>query len=136
MAMVQFFLAMVPPTATHQEKQVRVIKGKPVFYEPAALKAARAQLMGRLDKYKPAEPLDGALQLVCKWCFPLDKGGRHRDGEYKTSKPDTDNLQKLLKDVMTALRFWEDDAQVCEEYAGKYGAEQPGIYVRVVRLRA
>ena len=62
MAMVQFFLAMVPPTATHQEKQVRVIKGKPVVYEPAALKAARAKLMGRLDKYKPVEPLEGALR--------------------------------------------------------------------------
>ena len=26
MAMVQFFLPMVPPTVTHQEKQVRVSK--------------------------------------------------------------------------------------------------------------
>ena len=66
MAMVQFFLAMVPPTATHQEKQVRVVKGKPIFYEPAALKAARAKLMVHLAKYKPVEPLEGALQLVCK----------------------------------------------------------------------
>ena len=69
MAMVQFFLAMVPPTATHQEKQVRVVKGKPIFYEPAALKAARAKLMGRLDKYKPVDVgfstgINGFLHLV------------------------------------------------------------------------
>ena len=136
MAMVQFFLAMVPPTATHQEKQVRVIKGKPVFYEPAALKAARAKLMGRLDKYKPVEPLEGALQLVCKWCFPLDKGGRHRDGEYKTSKPDTDNLQKLLKDCMTVTGFWLDDAQVASEVAEKFWADIPGIFVQIRPLNS
>lgn len=129
MAMVQFFLAMVPPTATHQEKQVRVVKGKPVFYEPAALKAARAKLMGRLAAHKPAKPMKGAVRLLCKWCFPLDKGGRHRDGQYRTSKPDTDNLQKLLKDCMTDLGFWEDDAQVASEIAEKFWAAVPGIFI-------
>ena len=35
----EFFMPMIPPTKTHQEKQVRIVKGKPVFYEPAELKA-------------------------------------------------------------------------------------------------
>lgn len=30
----------------------------------------------------------------------------------KTTRPDCDNMVKLLLDVMTALRFWNDDAQV------------------------
>ena len=34
----EFFMAMVLPTVTHQEKQVRVAGGKPVFYEPPELK--------------------------------------------------------------------------------------------------
>ena len=134
--MVQFFMAMVPPTVTHQEKKVRVVKGKPIFYEPAELKAARAKLMAHLAKYEPVEPLDGALRLVCKWCFPLDKGGRHRDGEYKTSKPDTDNLQKLLKDCMTDLGFWVDDAQVASEVTEKFWAEVPGIFVQIWQLNS
>ena len=29
--MTEFFMAMVPPTVTHQEKQVHVVSGKPVF---------------------------------------------------------------------------------------------------------
>ena len=41
----EFFMAMVPPTVTHQEKQVRVAGGKPVFYEPPELKAARQKLV-------------------------------------------------------------------------------------------
>ena len=40
----QFFMAMRPPTCTAQEKQVRVVRGKPQFYEPQALAAARAKL--------------------------------------------------------------------------------------------
>ena len=41
----QFFMAMRPPTCTAQEKQVRVLHGKPQFYEPQALAAARAKLL-------------------------------------------------------------------------------------------
>ena len=136
MATVQFFMALVPPTVTHQEKKVRVVKGKPIFYEPSELKAARAKLMSYLAKYKPVETLEGALQLCCKWCFPLDKGKRHRDGEYKTSKPDTDNLQKLLKDCMTDLGFWVDDAQVASEIVEKFWSSVPGIFVQIRPLNS
>ena len=98
---MEFFMAMIPPTVTHQEKQVHVVNGKPIFYEPSELKAARQKLMGYLAKYRPEEPLDGGIRLMVKWCFPR---GRHTDGEYRITKPDTDNLQKLLKDCMTACK--------------------------------
>ena len=38
--MTEFFMPMIPPTVTHQEKQVHVVKGKPVFYEPQDLLTA------------------------------------------------------------------------------------------------
>ena len=38
----EFFMPMVPPTVTHQEKKWRVVNGKPVPYEPDEVKAARA----------------------------------------------------------------------------------------------
>ena len=31
---MDFFIAMKPPTATAQEKQVRIVNGKPIFYDP------------------------------------------------------------------------------------------------------
>ena len=130
--MIDFFMAMEPPTCTHQEKQVHVVKGKPVFYEPAELKVARAKLRAHMSRHVPEEPAQGALRLTTWWCFPLQGG--HRDGEYKTSKPDTDNLVKMIKDVMTDLGFWKDDAQVASEVLCKYWAKQPGIYVRVESL--
>lgn len=128
---LEFFLPMDPPTVTHQEKQVRVVRGKPTFYEPAELKAARAKLRDHLAKHRPAQPFAGGVRLVAKWCFPR---GRHKDGTYRITKPDTDNLQKLLKDVMTAVGFWRDDAQVASEIVEKFWAEIPGIYIRLEEL--
>lgn len=71
------------------------------------------------------------VRLITKWCFPR---GKHLDGTYRLSKPDTDNLQKLLKDCMTKVGFWDDDALVASEIVEKFWAEVPGIYVRIDRL--
>ena len=129
--MIEFFLPMIPPTVTHQEHKISVIKGKPKFYEPPELKDARAKLSAHLSAYVPPKKLDGALRLTVKWLFPK---GSHQDGEYKITKPDTDNLNKLLKDVMTALGFWQDDAQVASEIIEKFWADISGIYIKVESL--
>lgn len=129
---LEFFLPMVPPTATHQEKKWRVVDGKPVSYEPPEVRAAREKLTAHLAPHRPASPMEGPVRLVVKWCFPR---GRHADGEYRISRPDTDNLQKLLKDCMTALGFWRDDAQVASEIAEKFWAEVPGIYLCAEEVR-
>lgn len=130
--MIEFFMPMIPPTTTHQQKQVTVRNGKPIFYEPAGLQSARSKLTANLGKHVPEIKLTGAVQLVTKWCFPIT--GKHADGEYKTTKPDTDNLQKLLKDCMTDLGFWTDDALVASEITEKFWAKIPGIYIRVEAL--
>jgi Holliday junction resolvase RusA-like endonuclease len=128
----EFFMAMVPPTVTHQEKQVNAVSGKPVFYEPAELKAARAKLTAHLFAHKPKKKYNTALALQVIWCFPCGK--KHRQGEYRKTKPDTDNLQKLLKDCMTSAGFWDDDALVCKETVEKFWGDPPGIYIRIEEL--
>lgn len=129
---ISFFLPMIPPTVTHQEKKVHVVNGRPVLYEPAELKAARIKLMAHLGKHAPSLPLQGAVRLVVKWCFPIT--GSHIDGQWKTTKPDTDNLQKLLKDCMTLCGYWKDDAQVASEIIEKFWAEKPGIFISAQEL--
>lgn len=127
----EFFIPMIPPTVTAQEHQVTVRRGKPIFYDTPQLKDARAKLMAHLSKHKPEQPYTDAIRLTVKWCFPR---GEHRDGEYRTTKPDTDNLQKLFKDCMTKTGFWKDDALVVSEIVEKFWAEVPGIYVKVESL--
>jgi Holliday junction resolvase RusA-like endonuclease len=118
-----------PPTTTHQQKQVHVVKGKPIFYEPADLKAARSSLIAHLAHNVPETMITSSVRLTTKWLFPIT--AKHKDGEYKYTKPDTDNLQKLLKDCMTECNFWKDDALVVSELIEKFWAKQTGIYIKI-----
>ena len=68
---------------------------------------------------------------LVKWCFPAE--GR-KNGSWRTAKPDTDNLEKALKDEMTRLHFWADDAQVCSEIVEKFWSDPCGVFVRVEEL--
>ena len=128
----EFFMPMIPPTKTHQGKQVRVLNGKPVFYEPAELKAARAKLQGHLSKHVPTDKYTKALRLMVKWCFPVV--GDYKSGQYKITKPDTDNLNKLFMDCCTECGFWKDDSQVVSLVVEKFYSKIPGIYVRIEEL--
>lgn len=41
-------MAMIPPTTTAQEHKVTVRNGKPIFYDPPEVKAAKEKLMANL----------------------------------------------------------------------------------------
>ena len=101
---------------------------------PPELAAAKAKLTAHLSKHRPENPLEGPLQLVAKWCFPLPESRKVVSGTYKDTRPDTDNLQKALKDCMTKLGYWKDDAQVASEIAEKFWAEPTGIYIKINQL--
>lgn len=129
---IEFFLSMVPPTVTHQEKKISMIRGKTVVYEPPELKSARAKIMGALAPHAPENPLDGPLRMIVKWCFPVVEG-KH-DGEYKYTKPDTDNLSKMLKDCMESLGFFVNDSRVASEIVEKFWASTTGIYICLEKI--
>lgn len=128
---LEFFLPMIPPTVTAQEHKVAVRNGKPVFYDPPEVKEAKGKLLSSLAGHSPEKPFAGAVRLTVKWLFPR---GSHADGEYRVTRPDTDNLEKMLKDCMTRCGFWKDDAVVASEIAEKFWADIPGIWVRVEEL--
>ena len=127
---LNFFMPMIPPTVTAQEHKVTVQNGKPVFYDTPAIKNAKEKLMAHLARYTPEQPYNCGVRLTVKWLFPFI-GDKHIDGEYRTTKPDTDNLQKMLKDCMTKVGFWNDDALVASEICEKFWAEIPGIFIRI-----
>lgn len=135
--MTQFFIPMKsPPTVTAQEHKVRVVRTRegrhvPQFYDPPELAKARSRLTTELTQHRPAVPYTCGVRLVVKWLFPK---GSHPDKAYKTTRPDTDNLNKLLKDCMTAAGFWKDDALVASEVTEKFWSEITGIWIRVEEL--
>lgn len=131
--MISFFMVMDPPTITQQEHKVRVVKGKPMFYEPQELKAAKKKLLDSLVWYIPDQMFECGVRLTVKWLFHATE--KHCHGSYRITKPDTDNLQKMLKDCMTKLRFWKDDALVASEIVEKMWSDVPGIYIRIEELK-
>ena len=126
---IEFFLPMIPPTITAQ--QHKISHGR--FYDPPELKMAKMKLRDSLIPYVPEKPLDGALRLIVKWCFPIK--GKHQNGEYKTTKPDTDNLNKTLKDIMEDLNFFVNDSRVASEIIEKFWADIPGVYICLEELK-
>ena len=130
---MDFFMNLIPPTSTAQMHKVKVVKGRPIFYDPPEVAEARNLLTANLIKHKPENPLEGPVALKVLWLFPK---GKHKNGEWKVTKPDTDNLEKLLKDCMTRVGFWKDDAQVVSELCEKRWADEPsGIYIEVNTLK-
>ncbi|WP_041137866.1 RusA family crossover junction endodeoxyribonuclease [Beduini massiliensis] len=128
MSDIEFFMPMKPPTITAQQHKV----GNGRFYDPPELKVAKAKLRDNLIKHAPERPLDGPLRLIVKWCYPIK--GKHQNGEYKATKPDTDNLNKALKDIMEDLGFFVNDSRIASEVIEKFWADLPGIYIRLEKL--
>ena len=131
---MRMFLSLDPPTATAQERKVTIVNGKPVFFKPAKLKAAEEEIILNLLVHKPTVRLNGALELKVKWLFA--RGRLHKCNEWRITRPDTDNLQKMLKDCMQKVGFWNDDAQVVREVVEKRWIDDDfsGIDIEITEL--
>ena len=131
---MKFKLNIEPPTVTAQEHKVKVVHGRPMFYDPPKVRHAKGVLSEALMVHTPLEPLTGPVELRAVWKFKRSRP--HRHGEWRTTRPDTDNLQKLLKDIMTGLGFWNDDAQVVRESVEKMWSNDPGLEIEITELEA
>lgn len=130
---MQIFLLMTPPTVTAQESKIAVVRNKPIVYKPEKIKQAKREIIKHLNPFKPDIPLEGPIELKVIWLFP--KGKSHKHMEWRTTRPDTDNLEKLLKDCMTEVGFWKDDALVVKETVYKVWSEEPtGISIEIKQL--
>lgn len=131
---IRLFMRLEPdvPRLTHQNGvRARVVNGRAQVYKSPALRALEAKYRALLMPHAPSEPWDGPIRLTTEWMFRRPKGAK---GVFKTTKPDTDNLVKTLKDVMTSCGYWKDDALVCEEVCTKLWAEEfepHGVYICV-----
>lgn len=106
---IEFTINENPPTRTAQQKGVRVVGGKPIYYTKESVRSAKEWYAWHLKPYVPDVPFVGAVKVVVAFCFESKGAKTHW---YKTTRPDLDNLEKALFDVMTDLGFWKDDSQI------------------------
>ncbi len=131
--MTEFFMPMIPPTATKQARGWGKTKdGKVISYDRANADT-EGKLTSHLARHIPPKPYTGAIRLIVKWMFPLK--GKHYDGEWYTNKPDYDNLPKAMNDIMIKLGYWKDDCIIASGITEKIWSATPGIYVRIEELK-
>ncbi|MCQ2316354.1 MAG: RusA family crossover junction endodeoxyribonuclease [Bacteroidales bacterium] len=126
--MIEIYIPGKPPTATAQQKGMNRATG--AYYKPLRLREAEVYYLNGLLGKAPEKPLEGALTLSVQFGFPVTKG--HKHGDPKITRPDTDNMIKLLKDCLTHCGFWRDDAQVAVEMVAKVYHDRPGVYVEIL----
>jgi len=115
------------PKATSQEKGYNRYTG--VHFKKANVLAAEKVFYLKLKPFAPAKPSDRPIKLSVWFGFGVKE--KSKWGQYKTTRPDTDNYIKLFKDIMTQCGYWLDDSQVVDERVIKTYAECPFIWVKV-----
>ena len=125
---------------------VPVAKGRPKFarrgnfvraYTPDKTAAAEQTLAARALPFRPKTPITEAICLEAEFVMPIPKGksqkwrnGAAANAIPHVSRPDLDNLIKLLKDSLNGI-FWLDDSQIYSVQATKVYGEFPRTIVRV-----
>lgn len=89
-------------------------------------------------------PLDGPvrLEVIAVYAWPKSWSSARRNApgaRWKVSRPDSDNLIKIVKDALQADRAgvavaFRDDAQVAAAHVWKYYDDMPALRVRVGAL--
>lgn len=126
------FLAMEPPTVTHNDLEPCTRHGRPSIRKSDRLRDAEDAVIARLRACGvPRTPVSGPMRVSVRWCFPR---GAKRQGEPHTAKPDMSNMLKTLEDCLQRAGVIADDAQICEEHLAKAWCDPAGIWVRVEPL--
>ncbi|MCT0061994.1 RusA family crossover junction endodeoxyribonuclease, partial [Lactococcus lactis subsp. lactis] len=104
----EFELDKMP--TTQQQKGIKKVNGKLQFYNRRGTNnySLKAQLM----KNKPKECFEKNVPLKLSVTFFYAIKQKKRWWQWKTSRPDLDNLMKNLQDYMTKLRYYSDDSQI------------------------
>lgn len=136
MTVLQAFLAVEPPTVTHNDLVVRTGRGgRPFVGKSDRLREAEGAILAAMARVRPAEPVGGrgeAVGVRVRLCYRPTGG--HADGEPKTTRPDVDNVCKTLLDLMARAGVIADDAAVADLHASKAWSEPAGIWFRVSTL--
>lgn len=127
----------LPRTTAQQrgEKIRRKANGQAYIqhYRKPKVQALRTMLGYQLKRYAPAKPSEAPIRLTVFVGF--DVKNEKLWGQYKTTRPDGDNYIKEIKDVMTRLGFWLDDAQVVDERIVRHYSEKGTITIQIDDLK-
>ena len=123
------------PKGTAQMKGTAYQGGRIHHYEKKEVRQLRELYHHKIFKYfyttKQNIPhFDGAVRFSAIFNYSIKD--KKKWGLPKISRPDADNIVKLLLDVCSDLNMWDDDAQVTCLEVRKFYAEKPSICIEVM----
>lgn len=136
------FTVPLIPTAKGRPQFVKIGKFTRAITPAKTRRAERDFIAVALDHAPPA-PLDGPLEVRLVFSLPVPssaakwwKAAAAAGAIHHTSRPDGDNLGKLVLDALgSSGQFWRDDAQIPRLVIEKQYAEKPGTEVTITELR-
>lgn len=138
--MIKFAIACDPPRSlSKNSKQLFKSKNGTVgMTDSKNTKESKSTILQLFERHAPESPILGPVSLTVSFYYPFPKSAPKKivsaGDAPKTTKPDVDGIATGVMDVMTTLRFWGDDSQVCALFVSKHMSETPGIHVCVEAL--
>lgn len=128
---ILFFIPGKIPTCTAQER--KIVWSRKMTYLPEEVKQAKRKYYSASIEYAPSSPIDEACEVEFNFHFYQKNG---KAGHYKATKPDCDNLAKLLTDSLAEAGFFEDDSRICRLIVTKdfVDEDKQGIDVMIKTL--
>ncbi len=88
-------------------------------------------------RHRPEEPMAGPIRLTLVFLYPwrASEPLKNRHGEkLKDTKPDLDNLEKQITDVLERSGFFSDDAKIACKASRKAWTDQGSTFVRIEQM--
>ena len=138
---IEFFISAIPRAQARARHAVRA--GRAFAYKAASQVADERTLEAMLYKFKPPNPLAGAISLSIGAVMPI---AASKSKKFKTlaseglvfpvGKPDLDNVAKNILDCLVRLRFIEDDRFVVALKITKQFGGIPGYHILIEELNS
>lgn len=114
------------PSSTAQQRK---ISGK-ATHPTEGLRYARAAWQAFVEPYAPVRPIPKGKAVVLDVYLYYHTKNENMEGKFKVTRPDGDNLLKVIKDAMTKAGFWEDDSQVQEKIWRLWTCGEENVCIR------
>lgn len=124
---IEFSHSCIIPNSTAQQRRMTAKGG---FLPPRTMQA-KAFWQALMEKHAPPAPLTGPLSLIVIFYYQ-----KKTKTLYKTTKPDLDNLMKMVQDAMQQTGYFVNDSQISILSVGKYySTDFAGIRLSLEQLQ-
>lgn len=126
----EFFVALDPTGPTHNDLEpVRRRGGGLGIRKSDALRAHEDALAARIAPHRPPEPFSRPVHVDMRICFPT--GGRHPQGSPHAVRPDADNVEKTVFDILERFGFIRNDCLIASHCTAKAWSDPAGIWILI-----